>query len=86
MSSASETELGAMCITAQEMVAMRHNLQEMKWPHPKSPRQTDNSADAGVVNTTIVPKKSEDNGQTPPLDQMQRSPRLIHILLGKWKP
>ena len=27
MSSASEAELGAMCITAQEMVAMRQNLQ-----------------------------------------------------------
>ena len=31
-------------------------------------------------------KKSEDNGPTPPLDQMQRSPRPIQILLGKWKP
>ena len=29
----------------------------MKWPQPKSPLQTDNSAAAGVVNNTIVPKK-----------------------------
>ena len=29
MSSASEAELGAMFITAQEMVAMRQNLHEM---------------------------------------------------------
>ena len=35
MSSASEAELGAMFITAQEMVATRQTLQEMKWPQPK---------------------------------------------------
>ena len=57
MSSASEEELGAMFITAEEMVAMRQTLQEMNWPHPKSPLQTDNSAAAGVVNNTIVPQK-----------------------------
>ena len=32
MSSASKAELGSMFITAQEMVAMRKTLQEMKWP------------------------------------------------------
>ena len=34
MSSASKSELGVMFITAQEMVAMRQTLQEMKWPQP----------------------------------------------------
>ena len=57
MCSASEAELGAMFITAQEMVAMRQTLQEIKWSHPKYPLQTDNSAAAGVVNNTIVPRK-----------------------------
>ena len=57
MSSASEAEIGAMFITAQEIIAMRQTLQEMKWPQPKSPLQIDNSAAAGVVNNTIVPKK-----------------------------
>ena len=57
MFSASEAELGAMFITAQEMVAMRQNLQEMKWPQPKYPLQTENSAAAGVVNNNIVPRK-----------------------------
>ena len=57
MSSASEAELGAMFITAQEMVMMRQTLQEMKWPQPKSPLQTENSAAACVVNNTIVPRK-----------------------------
>ena len=57
MSSVSETELDTMFITAQEMVAMRQTLQEMKWPQPKSPLHIDNSAAAGVVNITIVPRK-----------------------------
>ena len=57
MSSASEAELGAMFITAQEMVAMRQKLQEMKWPQPTSPIQTDNSSASGVINNTIVPRK-----------------------------
>ena len=57
VSSASESELGALFITAQEMVAMRNTLEEMKWPHPKSLIQTEKSAAAGVVNNTIVPRK-----------------------------
>ena len=57
MSSASEAELGVLFITAQEMVAMINTLEEMKWPQPKSPIQTDNSSAAGVVNNTIVPRK-----------------------------
>ena len=57
MSYASEAEFGAMFIIAQEIVAMRQTLQEMKFPQPKSPLQTDNSAVAGVVNNTIVPRK-----------------------------
>ena len=48
-----------MSITAQEMLAMRQTLQEMKWPQPKSPIQTYNSAAAGVVNNTIVPRKTK---------------------------
>ena len=75
MSSASKAELGALFITAQEMVAMRQTLEEIKWPHPKSPIQTNNSAAAGVVNITI--------GPPPPQYQMQRSSGSILLLLGK---
>ena len=57
MSSTSEAELGAIFITAQEMATMRHTPEEMKWTHPKSPIQTENSATAGVVNNTILPRK-----------------------------
>ena len=56
-SSASEAELGALLVTAQEIVAMRNTLKEIKWAHPKSPIQTDNSAAAGEVNNTIVTRK-----------------------------
>ena len=51
-SSASEAELGALFITAQAMAATRNTLEEMRWPQPKSPIQTNNSAAAGVVNNT----------------------------------
>ena len=57
MSFAYEEELGAIFITAQEMVAMRQTLEEMKWAQPKYPIQTDNSATAGLVNNIIVPRK-----------------------------
>ena len=63
MSLDSEAELGDMFITAQEMVAMRQTLQEMKWPQPKSPLNTDISATAGVVNITIVPRKLRKMGR-----------------------
>ena len=57
MSSISEAELGALLITAQEMIAMRNTLKEIQWPQPKSPIQTDNSATSGIVNNTILPRK-----------------------------
>ena len=57
MSFASEAELGALFITSQEMVAMRNTMEEIKWAHPKSPIQTDNSDASGVVKNTIVPRK-----------------------------
>ena len=57
MSSASKAKLGALFITAQEIVAMRNTLEEMKWSQPKSPTQTDNSAAAGIVKNTIVHRK-----------------------------
>ena len=56
MSSASEPELGALFITAQEIAEMRNTLEEMIWPQTKSPIQKDNSDAAGVVNNNIVPR------------------------------
>ena len=57
MSSASKAGLGAIFTTAQEMVAMRKALEEMKCTQIKPPIQTVNSAAAGVVNNTIVTRK-----------------------------
>ena len=39
------------------MVAMKNTLEEMRWPKPKSPIQTDKSGAEGVVNNTVVPRK-----------------------------
>ena len=57
MSSAAEAELGALYITAKEMVPIRQTLIEMGWKQPPSPIQTDNSTAAGVVNKTIIQRK-----------------------------
>ena len=57
VASASESELGAIFITAQAMVSQLNTLEEMGWKQPRSPIQTDNSAAVGVVNNTIVPIK-----------------------------
>ena len=34
-SSASEAEMGALLITAQEMILMINTLEEMRWPQPQ---------------------------------------------------
>ena len=57
MSSAHEAELGALFITAKEMVPMSQTLEEVGWPQPTSPIQTDNSATVRVVNNIIAPRK-----------------------------
>ena len=57
MSSAAETELGALYITAKEMVPIGQKLIKMVWKQPPSPIQTDNSTAAGFVNKTIILRK-----------------------------
>ena len=57
MSSASEAELGAIFITAQEMLATRNTLEEMRWPHSKLPIQTENSSTEVLVSNKSVPRK-----------------------------
>ena len=54
MTSEAESELGALLITAKEMVPMRQTLSEMGWPQPPSPLQTNNSTAECVVNNTII--------------------------------
>ena len=45
--------------TAKELVPIRLTLEEMGWKQPITPIQTDNTTAAGVVNNTIIPKKSK---------------------------
>ena len=56
MFSAAEAELGVIFITVQDMVAMRKNMEEMRWPQPKSPIQNENSAAEGLFNDIIYPR------------------------------
>eukprot|EP00804_Cyclotella_cryptica_P019534 CCRYP_014300-RA/>CCRYP_014300-RA protein AED:0.25 eAED:0.24 QI:0/0/0/0.8/0.25/0/5/0/514 len=55
-SSAAEAELAGLYICAKEMVPLRNSLEEMGWPQPKSPIQTDNTTALGVANKTIITK------------------------------
>ena len=57
MSSEAESELGALFITAEEMIPSRQTLIKMGLPQPPSPIQTDNSTAVGVVNKNIVPRR-----------------------------
>ena len=57
MASAAEAELAALYITAREMVPLQNALEEMGWPQPKSPIQTDNSTATGFINNTIIQRR-----------------------------
>ncbi|MBM5801495.1 MAG: hypothetical protein FJ077_11840 [Cyanobacteria bacterium K_DeepCast_35m_m2_023] len=59
MSSAAEAELGALYLNAKEAIFLRQILTEMGHPQPRTPIQTDNSTAAGVVNSTIQPKRTK---------------------------
>ena len=54
MASAAEAELAALYTTAREMIPLRNALEEMGWPQPKSPIQTDNSTANGFIQDTII--------------------------------
>ena len=59
MSSAAETELGALYITSKEMLPIRQTLIEMGWKQPLYPIQTDKSSYAGVAKKTTIQRKSK---------------------------
>ena len=59
MSSAAESELGALFINAKHAVPIRTVLEEMGHPQPPTPMQTDNSTAFGVVNNKIQPKATK---------------------------
>jgi hypothetical protein len=54
MASATKAELGALYITAWEMIPLWHVLEEIGWPQSKLPIQTDNSTAASFIHDTII--------------------------------
>jgi len=59
VSSAAETELGAMFINAHEAVPYRKTLQEMGHKQPRTTIQIDNSTAVGVANKNIQPRRTK---------------------------
>ena len=57
MTSAAEAELGALFITAKEIIPLQQTLYEIGCLQPPSPVQDVNSTAEGIVNNTIVPRK-----------------------------
>ena len=56
MSSAAESKLAGLFITAKNMIPFFQTLIDMAWPQLKSPIQNDNSTSVGVTNRTVVTK------------------------------
>jgi hypothetical protein len=84
MASATESELAALFITSREMIPHRQTLINMGWPQPKSPIQTDNSKAAGVVNNTIVPRRSKMMDMRFWVALLPSFSGPVSILLGCW--
>ena len=59
MSSAAEAKLGALYINASKAVPMHQLLTEMGHKQPKTPIQTDNTTECGVVNNNIQPRRTK---------------------------
>jgi hypothetical protein len=59
MASATEAEVGALFMNAQEAVALRNCLEAMGFPQPATPMKTDNSTADGIINNTIKQKRSK---------------------------
>ena len=51
--------MGALFLTAKEMVPVRHTFTEMGWHQPPSTIQSDNKTDIGIINAALVPRKSK---------------------------
>ena len=59
MSSAAEADLGAPFTTENKLVSIRQTLIDMGWPCTLTPIQTYNSTTVGVVNDTIIARKTK---------------------------
>jgi hypothetical protein len=59
MQSAAEAECGGLYMNAKEAVPMRITLEELNYPQPATPMQTDNSTANGIMNKTVKQKQSK---------------------------
>lgn len=59
MSSAAEAELGGLFYNAKDACLLRLTLQDMGYPQPATPIETDNSCAAGIANNNIRQKRSK---------------------------
>ena len=59
MASATEAELGALFMNAQEAVALRNCLEAMGHKQPATPLKTDNNTANGIINNTMKQKRSK---------------------------
>ena len=59
MSSAMESEVGAIFLAAKEAVPVRIVLEEMGHPQPPTPIQVDNSTAVGFCNDSIKDRRSK---------------------------
>jgi hypothetical protein len=59
MSSAAEAEIGAVFINAKEGAVLRTTLQELGYPQPPTPMETDSTTATGYSNGTIKQKRTK---------------------------
>ena len=62
VSSASEAEVAALFMNAQEMVPMRQCLEELEHPQPATPLKTDNSTATGIVYAILLVARQSPTG------------------------
>ena len=59
MSSAAESEIGAIYVNAREAVPAQQSLNEMGHHQPQTPMQTDNTSAHSVVTNNEQPKRTK---------------------------
>ena len=81
MSSAAEAELGALFINAKTAVSMRHTLEELGHPQPRTPIQTDNKTAHDLRTNKNHAEGFESHGHALPLATLPQRPGTISLLL-----
>ena len=61
MSSASEAEIGALYMNAQELIPLRVTCEELGHPQPATPMRTDNTTACGLLNKKYKQNRSKAN-------------------------